>query len=88
MMTPISYGLIALTILFTLFEQLLNKASNRQVGSFPSDLDAIACFRYTRAHHTEIILGLASALFAAVREWVRYHRPISASPPLWDYLSC
>ncbi len=69
MKTPVGYGLIALTIAFTVVGQLLVKAGTRQVGSFPASLDVVPAFVLRALTTPAIVLGLASAVIAAVA-WI------------------
>ena len=69
MKTPVGYGLIALTIAFTVAGQLLVKAGTRQVGSFPTSPDAVPAFVLRALTTPAIVLGLAFAVIAAVA-WI------------------
>lgn len=61
-----SYILIAATICFTVAGQLLVKAGTRELESFPADLSEIWSFMFHAFTNLKIVLGLASAVVAAV----------------------
>ena len=69
MKTPIAAGLIALTIVFTVVGQLLRKYGTQQLGSFPASLLETPTFLLRALTNSWIILGLASAVIAALA-WI------------------
>ena len=69
MKTPIAAGLIALTIVFTVAGQLLIKYGTQQLDSFPTSLVEVPAFLLDALTNIRIILGLASAVIAALT-WI------------------
>ena len=69
MRTPVAAGLIALTIVFTVAGQLLIKYGTQQLDSFPTSLLGIPAFLLNALTNIRIILGLASAVIAALT-WI------------------
>ena len=69
MKTSIAAGLIALTIVFTVAGQLLIKYGTQQLDSFPTSLVEVPAFLLDALTNIRIILGLASAVIAALT-WI------------------
>ena len=69
MKTPVAAGLIALTIVFTVAGQLLIKYGTQQLDSFPTSLVEVPAFLLDALTNIRIILGLASAVIAALT-WI------------------
>lgn len=61
-----SYLMIAATIVFTVAGQLLVKGGMTEVGSLPSRLDEAAGFMFHTLTNLKVVLGLTSAVVAAV----------------------
>jgi uncharacterized membrane protein len=63
------YSLIASTISFTVFSQLLIKAGMVEVGTLPTQMDAIPLFFINSLTNPKVILGLTMAIMAALT-WI------------------
>ncbi|MGA7729699.1 MAG: hypothetical protein WCD37_00355 [Chloroflexia bacterium] len=61
-----SYMMIAATIAFTVAGQLLVKAGTIEVGSLPARLDEAWSFMFHSLTNLKVVLGLASAVIAAL----------------------